>query len=165
MLWPGPLGPLAPGSFGAQPGGPSRPPGSFQEAPCGCSRPQMPRLVPGCLRRHQEAPAGRRSFNWPQEAFKRPQDSPGGSIGPKRPQKAPGGPRRPQEAPGGPSKPQDPAWPSQPGFPQHAPQRSTHGQLTVNTTVNTRSTQRSTSLKINELLRACWKIAAGGLNS
>ena len=52
-----------------------------------------------------------------------------------------------------------------PGPLQHAPQRSTHGQLTVNTTVNTRSTQRSTSLKINELLRACWKIAAGGFNS
>ena len=42
-----------------------------------------------------------------------------------------------------------------PGPVQHAPQRSTHGQLTVNTTVNTRSTQRSTSLKINEFLRAC----------
>ena len=47
--------------------------------------------------------------------------------------------------------------PARPGPARHgfAPQRSTHGQLTVNTTVNTRSTQRSTSPKIYRLLRAC----------
>ena len=118
----------------------------FQEAPGGTSRPQELQLAPGGF---QEVPGFPRGFNWFQEA---PAD-------PSRPQEAPGGPRRPQEAPA--SGPR----PSQPGFPQHAPQRSTHGQLTVNTTVNTRSTQRSTSLKINELLRACWKIAAGGFNS
>ena len=136
VAWPS-LGRLAPGSFRARPGGPSRPPGSFQEAPRGFSRPQRPRLAPGCFRRHQEAPAGRRNFNWPQEIFKRPRDSPGGSIGPKRPQKAPGGPRRPQQAPG--SAPAQPARLSA-ACTTTVNTRSTHGQRdgqhAVNTTVN-----------------------------
>ena len=101
----------------------------FQEASRGPNRPQEFQLAPGSF---QGAPRFSRGF-----------------------QLAPKGPRRPKEAPGGPSRPQDPARPSQPGFPQQAPQRSTHGQLTVNTTVNTRSTQRSTSPKIIKLLKAC----------
>ena len=124
-------------SFGARSGGPSGPPGNFQEAPRGFSRPQRPRLAPGCFRGHQEASAGRRNFNWPQEVFKRSQDSPGGSIGFRRPQQAPAGPRRPQQAPA--SGPAQPARLSA-ACTTTVNTRSTHGQHdgqhAVNITVN-----------------------------
>ena len=133
VAWPS-LGRLAPGSFRARPGGPNRPPGNFQEAPRGFSRPQRPRLAPGCFRRHQEAPAGRRNFSWPQEVF---QEAPGLPRGFNWPKKTPEGPRRTQQAPG--------FGPSQPARLSAActttvNTRSTHGQHdgqhAVNTTVN-----------------------------
>ena len=126
VAWPS-LGRLAPGSFRARPGGPSRPPGNFQKAPRGFSRPQRPRLAPG-FRRHQKAPAGPRK---PQEAPASP--------------KLAGGPRMPQEVPGGPRRPRPgPAQPARPGpaglCTTTVNTRSTHGQHdgqhAVNTTVN-----------------------------
>ena len=129
VVWPS-LGRLALGSFGARSGGSSGPLGSFQEVPRGFSRLQRSRSALGCFRRHHEAPTGRRNFNWPQEAFKGPQDF---RKGFNWHQKAPEGPRRPQEAPAGPRIRPGPASPA---F------RSMHhnGQHTV----NSRSTRRST---------------------